>query len=104
MCYVLLILMFSFIFVLASLDPNPISEIDKIINELCAKYKTYVLELDVEYVSFVLFGYYYFHLIFFVFFDIQSTIYLFVRVVLCFLACLVMILVTRLIDKLHWGS
>ena len=70
MCYVLLILMFSFISVLASLDPNRISEIDKIINELCAKYKTYVLELDVEYVSFVLFGYYYFHLIFFVFFDI----------------------------------
>jgi hypothetical protein len=36
--------------VLAPLDPNPISKIDKIVNKLRVRYMTYVVELDVEYV------------------------------------------------------
>jgi hypothetical protein len=39
----------------APLDPNPVSEIDKIVNELRIKYSTYVVEFNVEHV-----GYHYF--------------------------------------------
>jgi hypothetical protein len=36
----------------APLDPNPVSEIDKIVNELHIKYRTYVVEFKVKHVGY----------------------------------------------------
>jgi hypothetical protein len=41
-----------FLFVSVPLDPNPRTEIDRIVNELRIKYRTYVVEFNVEYVGF----------------------------------------------------
>jgi hypothetical protein len=42
-------------FVAAPLDPNPLTEIDKKINELRLKYRTFMVENDVEWVCILLF-------------------------------------------------
>jgi hypothetical protein len=42
--------MFGVSFFAAPLDPNPVTEIDMMINELRLKYRTYMVEVDVEYV------------------------------------------------------
>lgn len=43
---------FCIVCVPAHLDPNPVSEIDKIVNELRIKYRTYVVEFNVEHVGY----------------------------------------------------
>jgi hypothetical protein len=42
---------FCIVCVPAPLDPNPTSEIDKIVNELRIKYRTYVVKFNVEHVG-----------------------------------------------------
>jgi uncharacterized membrane protein (DUF485 family) len=39
------------LFIAGPLDSNPVGEMDRIINKLRLKYRTYVVGLDVEYVS-----------------------------------------------------
>ena len=39
------------------LNPNPTTELEKIVNDLRIKYRTYVVDLDVEYVSIEVFAY-----------------------------------------------
>jgi len=43
-------MMFGVYFLAAPLDPNPVTEMDRRINELRLKYRTYMVEMDVEYV------------------------------------------------------
>ncbi|AET02588.1 hypothetical protein MTR_8g043700 [Medicago truncatula] len=42
--------MLSYNMLIAPLDPNPVTEMDRRINELRLKYRTYMVEVDVEYV------------------------------------------------------
>lgn len=37
----------------APLDPNPVGEFDTMVNELRRKYRTYVVEFDIEHVSYL---------------------------------------------------
>jgi len=42
-----------YVFFKAPLNPNPQAEMDRMINELRLQYRIYVIELDVEYMSFL---------------------------------------------------
>lgn len=48
-----MLLTFYFVFVSAPFGMNPVSESDKITNELRVKYMTCCIEFDVDYVNFV---------------------------------------------------
>jgi len=48
-----LVMIFCFVHVAAPLVPNPVGELDRIVNKLLVKYMPYLVEFDVEYVSWI---------------------------------------------------
>ena len=51
-----------FFYVLAPLDPHPVAELDKVVNKLRIKYRTYYMEFDAHHVRvYVLYIKFYVH-------------------------------------------